>query len=81
MSFKEIVENLVVPMFDLVLIPLMYALAFIIFLIGIVRFFFIEGEESRAKGKVFIMWGIVGFVVIFSVWGIVNVLLRTLSLS
>ncbi|MEK7079761.1 MAG: pilin [Patescibacteria group bacterium] len=80
-SFKSLVEGTVVPFFNLAVIPLMYALAFILFLIGIVRYFFMGGEEAREKGKAFIMWGIIGFVVIFSVWGIVNLLLRTLNFA
>jgi len=58
--------------------PLLYALAFVFFLIGIVRFFFMGGEENRQKGKQFMLWGIIGFVVMFSVWGIVNLLLTAL---
>lgn len=60
-------------------VPLLYAIAFLVFLIGMVRFFFIEGEEARAKGKQLMIWGIIGFVVMFSVWGIVNLLLATIG--
>lgn len=62
-------------------VPLLYAIAFLVFLIGMVRFFFIEGEEARAKGKQLMLWGIIGFVVMFSVWGIVNLLLATIGVS
>lgn len=78
MSFKELVNTVIVPFFDTGVIPLLYALAFILFLIGIVRYFFMGGEEAREKGKTFILWGVIGFVVIFSIWGIVRLLLGTL---
>ncbi|HEX5774835.1 MAG TPA: hypothetical protein VFY28_02650, partial [Candidatus Paceibacterota bacterium] len=60
MSFRELVHNVIVPLFDKALIPLLYALAFILFLIGVVRYFFMGGEEARTKGKSFMLWGIIG---------------------
>jgi uncharacterized membrane protein YjfL (UPF0719 family) len=81
MSFKQLVENTLVPLIDQSVIPLLYALAFILFLIGIVRYFFLGGEEARTKGKSFMLWGVIGFVVIFSVWGIVRLLLASFNLA
>ena len=63
---------------DTAVMPLLYALAFLLFLIGMVRFFFMEGEEGRQKGRVFMLWGMIGFVVLFGVWGIVRLLLSVL---
>jgi len=61
------------------LVPLFYALAFLMFLVGMVRYFFLEqGEEGREKGKNLMLWGLIGFVVMFSVWGIVRLLLTAL---
>lgn len=81
MSFKALVYDMIVPIIDQAIMPLLYALAFIAFLIGIVRYFFFGGEEAREKGKQLMVWGIVGFVVIFSVWGIVRLLLTTFGLG
>lgn len=81
MTFKTLVEGTIVPIFDQGIIPLLYAIAFIAFLIGIVRYFFFGGEEAREKGKQLIVWGLVGFFVIFSVWGIVRLLLSTFNLG
>ena len=77
-TFKELVDDQIVPFVD-TLINLFYALAFIFFLIGIVRFFMSPSEEARAKGKQFTLWGIIGFVVLFSVWGIVRLLLSLIG--
>lgn len=76
-SLKSLTDS-IVTLVNTSVIPLIYALALVVFLIGMVRFFFIEqGEEGREKGKQFMFWGIIGFVVMFSVWGIVNLLLAT----
>ena len=81
MTFKELVEGTIVPIVDGAVMPLLYALAFIMFLIGIVRYFFFGGEEAREKGKQLIVWGLVGFAVIFSLWGIVKLLLATFNIG
>ncbi|HYF29210.1 MAG TPA: hypothetical protein VEA36_02505 [Candidatus Paceibacterota bacterium] len=81
MSFRELVDGTIVPIIDGAVIPLLYALAFIMFLVGIVRYFFFEGEESREKGKQLVLWGIIGFVVISTLWGIVKLLLATFNIA
>ena len=77
-TFADIVYGKFVPIGNAV-VGLLYAIAFILFLIGMVRFFFTGGEENLAKGKQFAFWGIIGFVVLFGVWGLVNVLLHVLT--
>ncbi len=77
MTFLDL-TNSIVKLVDGAVIPLLYAIAFIMFLIGMVRFFFMGGEEARQKGKQFMLWAIIGFVVLFSVWGIVRLLLSVL---
>ena len=77
MSFAQFTEK-IVGLVDSAVIPLLYALAFLMFLIGMVRLFFMGGEEARQKGKQFMLWGIIGFVVLFSVWGIVRLFLGIL---
>lgn len=64
---------------DYVLVPLVFSIAFIVFLWGIFNFFIAGGadEEKREKGKQFMIWGFVGFFVMVSVWGIVNLLVST----
>ncbi len=79
MSFADIVNTRIVPIGDAI-IGLLFSLAFIIFLIGMVRFFFLqEGEEGREKGKKLAFWGIIALVVLFSTWGLVHVLLSILT--
>ena len=81
MSFKDLVNTIIVPLFNEGVIPLLYALAFLFFLVGMVRFFFLGGDEGREKGKQMMVWGIIGLFVIFGIWGIVRLLLATFSIS
>jgi uncharacterized membrane protein YjfL (UPF0719 family) len=75
MSFADLVYKNIVPFIDGTLIPLLYVAALLFFLFGVLRFFFSGGEENREKGKQFAIWGIIGFVVMFSVWSLVKLLL------
>jgi hypothetical protein len=61
---------------DSYLVPLIFAIAFLVFLWGVFRYFIAGGDsdENRKKGKDFIMYGLIGFFVMISVWGIVNIL-------
>lgn len=61
------------------IVPLIFAVAFLMFLWGMLQFFFIHGgnEEKRKEGRSFILYGIIGFFVMMSVWGLVNILTGT----
>jgi hypothetical protein len=78
-TFEQVVNNGIVPFFDRYVIPLLYALMFLLFIFGMFRYFFTGGEENRAKGRAFALWSLIGMVAVFSIWGVVNVLLSTLS--
>ena len=66
-----------------IVVPLIGALAFIVFIWGIVNYFFINGgnEEKRTEGRQFVLWGIIGMVIFFSIWGFVGMLLATLGIA
>ena len=78
-TFAEVVNAGIVPFVDRFVIPLLYAILFLLFMFGMVRYFFVGGEENRQKGKVFVVWALVGMVAVFSVWGVVNLLLSVLA--
>ena len=58
------------------LIPLVFALALLFFLYGVFKYFIAgsDNETSRAEGKKYIMYALIGFVVMVSIWGIVALL-------
>lgn len=78
-TFADVVDKSIVPLFDHFVIPLLYAILFLLFMFGMVRYFFFGGEENREKGKSFVVWGLIGMVAVFSVWGVVNLLLSVLT--
>ena len=58
------------------LVPLVFAIAFLFFLWGVFNYF-IRGagdESSRETGREFMLYAIIGFVLMVSIWGIVNLL-------
>lgn len=78
-TFAQIVDGFFVPLGDLV-VAVLYALAFLLFLFGVLRFFLASGNaEMREKGKQLMLWGVIALVVLFGVWGIVKLLLSVLT--
>jgi Type IV secretion system pilin len=84
-SFKDFIgsgSTGVIGLLNTVVVPTIFAIAFAAFMWGVVKYFFLSSgdEKKRAEGRAFIFWGIIGLVVLFSVWGFVNILLSTLGL-
>ena len=62
-------------------IVLGFVVATIIFFYGIAKFIWKADEDTaREEGKKSIMYGIIGLVIMFSVYGIVNFVLNTFGL-
>ena len=66
-----------------VVIPLLFALAFLFFIWNATRYFIIGGAnpEEQKKAKSLALWGIIAFVLMVSIWGIVNLLIAGLNLD
>ena len=64
-----------------VLVPVLFAVAFIVFLWGAFDTFILgrNSEEVNEKGKNLMLWGLIGFFVMVSIWGLVNILTGTIS--
>jgi len=63
------------------IILLLGALAFIVFLWGVFEFVAHAGDETKRKeGKQAILWGIIGLVIIFGAYGIINLALGTFGI-
>jgi len=66
-----------------VLVPLLFAVAFIVFLYGVAEtYIFSRGEAGEVeRGHKLILWGLVGFAIMISLWGLVNVVVNTFGLG
>lgn len=77
------VASTILYLINFVFVPLLFALAFIVFLYGIAKaYIFSHGDGAAvAEGHKLILWGIIGFVVMVSLWGLVNVVANTFGLT
>lgn len=66
-----------------VLIPFALGVAFLFFLINVIRFFVIQGseEDGRKNAKNLAIYGVLGFVILVVFWGIVNLLAGSIGLN
>jgi hypothetical protein len=63
-------------------VPLIIGLAVVVVLWGIFNYVARGGEEEkRAEGKRFVVYGIVGLFLMTSIWGMVNLLVKTFDLN
>lgn len=84
-SFKDYVGNGdtgIIGLINTVIVPTIFALAFLVFVYGVLNYFIFQAgdEKKREEGRAFVLWGLIGMVVLFSVWGFVNLLLSTLGI-
>ena len=63
------------------IIPLIFALALMFFLWGVMRFIMANDSTKREEGKKFIIGGLIGLFVMTSLWGIIKILSTTLGVD
>ena len=85
-SFKDFIgsgSTAIIGILNTVVVPVIFSLAAFTFVWGVMEYFLIHGgeESKRTEGKQFILWGIIGMAVLFSVWTFVNILLTTLGIA
>jgi hypothetical protein len=61
-------------------LALLMGLAVVMFVWYVIRYF-IQPNDKRAEAAQYIMWSLIGFFVIFSIWGLVNILISTFNLG
>jgi hypothetical protein len=64
------------------IIPLIFAIAIIGFLWGVVNFVILgqEDERKRTQGRQLMVWGIIAITVMIAVWGLVKIITNTFNL-
>jgi hypothetical protein len=77
------VASILLGLINTVFVPVLFAIAFVVFIYGIAKtYVFSHGEpEEVAQGHKLLLWGLIGFAVMVSVWGIVNVVTNTFGLN
>ncbi len=64
------------------IILLLAAGAFVVFLWGVFEFIVHASDETKRKeGRSGIFWGLIGLVIIFGAYGIINTVLKTFNLT
>ncbi len=64
------------------IITLLFALAVVYFLWGVSQFILnSESDEAREKGKMHMIWGIVGIFIMIAVFGIIRLIANTFGLD
>lgn len=73
----------IVEFINFTLIPLLFAIALLFFLANVVRYFILgaQEEEKREQARKLAVYGLAAFVLLVSIWGIVNLITRSLDLD
>ncbi|MDE1925384.1 MAG: hypothetical protein KGH79_04400 [Patescibacteria group bacterium] len=66
-----------------VLVPVLFAVSFLVFLFGVFRtYIWSSGDQTAVEqGHKIILWGLIGFFIMLSLWGIVNVVAYSFGLT
>lgn len=77
------IANSLITFINNVAVPLVFAVAFIVFLFGVFRYYIAGGAnpEKRKEGTQLIMYSIIGFAVMIVVWGLVNLVVGTFGFT
>ncbi len=79
------VDNLFFKLNEKIINPVIefaFIIAFVVFIFGVMEF--IRGansEEKRTKGKEHMMYGLIGFVIMFGVFGIIKIITNTFGIN
>lgn len=82
MNIQTLLIN-VLQFLNWVLVPFLIAIAFLVFIWNVVRYFIIGGanSEDQDRARSLAVWSIAAFVIIISFWGIINMLVWSLGLN
>lgn len=74
--------NLFICLISRAIVPLLFAVAILVFIWGVVQFIAnADNEEKRKQGRDFMVYGILALFVMVSVWGLVRVLTNTFGVK
>lgn len=75
--------SFVINIINNIIVPVLFAIAFIVFLWGAFQTFIVgaTSEEVKEHGRNLMLWGLIGFFVMVSLWGLVNILTGSVQLN
>ncbi len=80
-KFQDIISY-AVCIINSAIIPLIIALALVMFVWGVIRFVInSDDQEQKEKGRQFMLWGIIALAVMVSVWGLVRIVGATFGIE
>jgi hypothetical protein len=82
-NYIECLGTGIINVINGIFVPVLFAIAFIVFLYGIAQaYIFSKGDKTAVEqGHKLVLWGIIAFAIMISVWGLVNVVANTFGLS
>lgn len=84
-AYAETIDSFIFKLNEKIINPLIelsFIIALVLFLYGVMLF--IQGannKDKRDKGKRHMLWGIVGFLIMFGVFSIITILTQTFGIS
>lgn len=60
---------------------LLMGFAIVMFVWHVIRYFIQPEKVNKAEASQYVMWSVIGFFVVFSLWGLVNILISTFDLG
>jgi hypothetical protein len=60
---------------------LLMGLAIVMFVWYVIKYFIQPEKVNKAEASQYVMWSVIGFFIIFSLWGLVNILISTFDLG
>lgn len=77
------VGSLIIDTINNIFVPVLFAIAFIVFIYGVFTTFILgaSSDDVKTKGKSYMLYGLIGFFVMVSVWGLVNILTSSAGLG
>jgi NADH:ubiquinone oxidoreductase subunit 2 (subunit N) len=89
LAFAQTVDSIqnggqfIINFINTVAVPVLFAIAFIVFIYGVFQYFILGrgNEEKQGEARTLILYGLIGFFVMVSVWGLVNILLGSVRLN
>lgn len=65
------------------LVAFFFALALLIFIYNVIRYFIVDKDsyDKKEKARRYMIWSVAGFVLMVSIWGVVNMFVTGLNLG